>query len=161
MMHAILRSTGPEIVNGAFRDEQGISHPANVLTLWTAPALAAIGVYPVQDGPVPEGHVVTGSSLTWDGQTVTRVFTTEPAPPPPIPEIVSRFQARAALLYAGKLADAEAAVAASGDALTQLAWAEAVEWKRTSPALNALAAAIGMSSSEIDDLFRTAATIEA
>jgi hypothetical protein len=160
-MHAIVRNGTPEVVSGAFTDNAGTNHPGNVLTLWSSAELATIGVYPVTDEPVPEGHIVTGSSLHWDGQTVTRVFTTEPAPEPPVPEIVSRFQARAALMIAGKLADAEAAVAASGDPLTQLAWAEAVEWKRTSPALNALAGAIGMTQADVDELFRTAASIEA
>jgi hypothetical protein len=81
-MHAIIRASGPEAVAGSFTDEAGISHPGNVLALWTADELAVIGVYPVTDGAVPEGHVVIGSSLTWDGETVTRVFTTQPAPLP-------------------------------------------------------------------------------
>jgi hypothetical protein len=160
-MKAIIRDGIPEQVWGAFTDNAGIKHSGQVLTLWSEAELAAIDVYPVTDEPVPEGHVVTGSSLHWDGQTVTRVFTSEPAPPPSVPEIVSRFQARAALMLAGKLADAEAAVAASGDPLIALAWAEAVEWKRSSPALNGLAEAIGMTQADVDDLFRTAATIEA
>ena len=80
--------------------------------------------------------------------------------PAPVPQTVSRFQARAALLQIGKLADAEAVVA-QADAITQLAWAEAIEWKRSSPALNGLAEAIGLTQPEIDDLFRAAAEIEA
>jgi len=87
---------------------------------------------------------------------------TPPAPEPePVPPVVSRFQARAALLGAGKLAEAEAAVAASGDAFVQLAWAEASEWRRDSPTLGALAGAIGMTGAEIDDLFRAAGQITA
>jgi hypothetical protein len=160
-MHAIIRNNRPEQISGAFADNTGVQHSRDVLRLWTEAELAAIDVYPVTDEAVPDGHVVTGSSLHWDGQTVTRVFTSEPAPPPPVPEIVSRFQARAALMIAGKLADAEAAVAASNDPLTQLAWAEAVEWKRSSPALNGLAEAIGMTQADVDELFRTAASIEA
>lgn len=80
---------------------------------------------------------------------------------PPVPETVTRFQARAALLIAGLLAPTEAAVAASGDAMLQLAWAEAVEFKRHSPSLLALGAAIGLTSADIDALFRQAAQINA
>ena len=160
MTYAIIRDGVPVEVNGPFADKNGISHPRQVLRLWSDAELAAIDVYPVTDGTVPDGHVVTGSALEWDGEKVTRVFTSEPAPPPPVPETVSRFQARAALLQIGKLADAEAVVA-QADAITQLAWAEAIEWKRTSPALNTLAEAIGLTQPEIDDLFRNAAQIEA
>jgi hypothetical protein len=76
-MKAIIRNGQPEIVAGAFTDNHGTLHPANVLTLWSEAELAAIDVYPVTDEAVPEGHVVTGSSLHWDGQTVTRVFTSQ------------------------------------------------------------------------------------
>jgi hypothetical protein len=114
----------------------------------------------VADAPLADNWIEAGAAaIGWayaDG-----VFTPPPVPEPPVPEIVSRFQARAALYIAGRLADAEAAVAASNDPLTQLAWAEAVEWKRSSPALNALAGAIGMTQADVDELFRTAASIEA
>jgi len=161
MKCAIIRNGAPEQLTGAFTDNNGIKHPANVLTLWSEAELAAIDVYEVQERAIPEGHIATGSVLEWDGTTVTRVFTTEPAPPPPVPETVSRFQARAALMLEGRLGDAEAAIAAANDPLMSLAWAEAIEWKRSSPALNALAEEIGMTHDDIDDLFRAAALIEA
>lgn len=74
--------------------------------------------------------------------------------------IASRFQAKAALLGAGHLPAVEAAIA-EADALTQLAWAEAVELRRTSPMIAALAAAIGLTDEAVDALFRTAMQIEA
>jgi hypothetical protein len=83
-MHAIIRNDQPETLSGAFIGNDGTQHPANVLSLWSTAELAAIDVYPVTDEPVPDGHVVTGSSLHWDGETVTRVFVTEPAPPPSV-----------------------------------------------------------------------------
>ena len=82
MTYAIIRDGVPVEVNGPFADKNGISHPRQVLRLWSDAELAAIDVYPVTEGSVPDGHVVTGSTLTWDGTTVTRVFTSEPAPPP-------------------------------------------------------------------------------
>jgi len=74
--------------------------------------------------------------------------------------VVSRFQAKAALLSAGLLAPAEALVAGS-DALTQLAWAEAIEYRRDSPAIAALAGALGLTETDLDDLFVAAAGITA
>lgn len=74
--------------------------------------------------------------------------------------VVSRFQAKAALSSAGLLASAETAVSGA-DALTQLAWAEAVEFQRNSPAINTLASALSLSATDLDDLFRAAALIEA
>lgn len=78
--------------------------------------------------------------------------------------VVSRFQARAALLAAGLLATVENAVVAyDGDdaALVQLAWSEATEWKRLSPTIVALAAIVNLTDQQIDDLFIAAAQIEA
>jgi len=74
--------------------------------------------------------------------------------------VVSRFQAKAALLLSGRLSDVESAIEQSG-AMTRLAWAEAVELRRTSPMIAALSQAIGLSDADIDDLFRKAALIEA
>ncbi|MDO5606698.1 MAG: hypothetical protein Q4G25_16215 [Paracoccus sp. (in: a-proteobacteria)] len=85
-------------------------------------------------------------------------------PPPPVPIVpaeVSRFQARAALMQAGLLADAEAAVAASGDQLVQLAWSESAVFPRNSPTIATLAPALGLTDEAIDQLFITASRISA
>jgi hypothetical protein len=74
--------------------------------------------------------------------------------------VVSRFQAKAALMQAGHLPAVETVIAAA-DAITQLAWAEAVEMRRTSPMIAGLAGAIGLTDADLDDLFRAAALIEA
>lgn len=74
--------------------------------------------------------------------------------------VVSRFQARAAMLQADLLAAVEAAVAAA-DPMTQLAWSDATEWRRTSPTIATLGAALGLTEAQLDDLFRAAALIEA
>lgn len=87
-------------------------------------------------------------------------------PSPPSPEaaragmVCSRFQARAALMQAGLLDQAEAIIA-QADALTQLAWAEAVEFRRNSPTINAMGAALGMTDAQLDALFEAAMGIEA
>jgi hypothetical protein len=74
--------------------------------------------------------------------------------------VVSRFQARAALFNAGLLAGVEAAVAAA-DPFTQIAWADAQEFRRMSMTIAALSAAVGLTDEQLDDLFRAAALIEA
>lgn len=78
-----------------------------------------------------------------------------------VPQEVSRFQAKAALSLAGKLAQADAAVAASNDPILQLAWEEATTFKRNSPGIAALAPAIGLDDAALDALFTTAAGIVA
>lgn len=78
-----------------------------------------------------------------------------------VPEEVSRFQAKAALALAGLLAQADAAVAASGNAVLQLAWSDATTFKRNSPGIMALAPAIGLDDAALDQLFISAAGIAA
>lgn len=87
-----------------------------------------------------------------------------PEPPPfvaPVPASVSRFQARAALAMAGLLTQVDAAIAASGNILAQLAWADAQVFERGSPTIAAMAGALGLTAEQIDDLFRQAAKIAA
>lgn len=85
-----------------------------------------------------------------------------PGPQPdPVPTEVSRFQAKAALALAGLLPQADAAVAASGNVVLQLAWAEATTFKRNSPGINALAPALGLDDAALDQLFIAAAGIVA
>jgi hypothetical protein len=71
--------------------------------------------------------------------------------------VCSRMQARLAMHGAGILAAVEAAVAASGPEV-QIAWADAVEFRRNSPTIAALAGAIDppLSDEAVDDLFRVA-----
>lgn len=82
MFYAITRDGHPGPVSGVFIDTRGIQHPASVLRLWSEAELATIGVYPIIETSVPEGHRSTGSALHWDAEakTVTRVHATEPVP---------------------------------------------------------------------------------
>jgi len=77
-----------------------------------------------------------------------------------VPESVTPFQAKAALLNAGLL-DAVLAAIAAAPRITQLAWAEATEFRRTSPTVLMLAGALGLTSTQLDDLFKAAKGIEA
>jgi len=79
-----------------------------------------------------------------------------------IPQSVSRFQARAALHLSGLLETVEAMMAApETPALAKLAWADAQEFKRNSPTVLGIAGALALTDDQLDDLFTTAAGIEA
>lgn len=76
--------------------------------------------------------------------------------------IVSPFQAKAALFQAGDLDNVEAYVNdPATDPLVKLAYANATVWKRLSPMISSVAAVLGYSDTQMDDLFRAAAIIEA
>lgn len=130
------------------------------------PTLGWIPFTASADDPEPFGRDLHAQALAGDFGAVAAYV----APPDPTPEellaaeraamICSRFQAKAALQAAGLLATIESVVA-GGDAFVQLAWAEAVEFRRTSPTIAALQSAAGLTDEQIDDLFRAAMTIEA
>ena len=80
-----------------------------------------------------------------------------PQPPPPATSLTPR-QARLALNAAGLLPKVEAAVAAA-DKATQITWEFATTIERGDPLLASLAAALQLSSAQIDDLFKTGATL--
>ena len=73
---------------------------------------------------------------------------------------VSRLQARKAMRDAGIFAAVDAAVAASGNDDIQDAWANAIEFRRFSPTILALSAQIGLTDTQLDDLFRAAALVD-
>jgi len=82
--------------------------------------------------------------------------------PVQVPQAVSRFQARAALHNAGKLAEVEALMAAAETPmLMKLAWLDAQEFQRSSVTVAAMASALGLSTAETDSLFIAAAQITA
>lgn len=82
------------------------------------------------------------------------------APPPPVPDEIERLWARLALETAGLLATVEAAVAAA-DTATQIYWADAASFRRDSPVLLSMTEALGLTSDQVDDLFRAAAAAKA
>jgi len=76
--------------------------------------------------------------------------------------VVSRFQARAALHEAGKLAEVEALMSAdTTPVLARLAWQDAQEFRRTSPTVVSMGEALGLAPEDLDALFRAASLIEA
>lgn len=72
---------------------------------------------------------------------------------------VTRYQAKAALLEAGLLEQAEAVVAASDDPQLTIAWQEA-GFIRLSAFVDQVGAELGLTPEQIDDLFIRAAKIK-
>jgi hypothetical protein len=84
------------------------------------------------------------------------------APPTPIPQTVTRFQALAVLAAGGYLDTVRTYInTLDVNNVQRLAWENAADWERTSPTLNALAAMLGLADTDIDALFVAAAKVSA
>lgn len=83
-------------------------------------------------------------------------------PLPPVPVVVSRFQARAAL-YQNGLLDSVNAIMQSDQTpmLAKLAWQDAQEFRRDSALVKSVGQLLSLDDTALDNLFRLAATIEA
>jgi hypothetical protein len=84
----------------------------------------------------------------------------DPPPPAPVPQSVTRYQARVALLNAGLLDTVNAYFAAlPATDLGQLAWNEAPTVLRSNTALEAAAESLGLTSAQVDQLFIAASQV--
>lgn len=84
------------------------------------------------------------------------------APPPPIPQSVTRFQALAVLAAGGYLDTVRTYInTLDPNNVQRLAFENATDWERTSPTVNALAQMLGLSDAQVDDLFIAAAQVSA
>lgn len=156
-----INNTFSEWDGKSFRDTNGILHQANIASLWSEAERKAVGLYPIVESAIPEGKVSTGSTLVYDAvaDTVTRTHTLADAPPPPVPQAVTMFQAREQLRRDGLLATVDAAVA-EADEPTRLAWEYALELRRESPTVLAIAGILGLTDAQMDTMFRNAVAIE-
>lgn len=75
----------------------------------------------------------------------------------PTPTVLSRKQAKSILLIKGLLSYVQPAINAIPDplhkGLAQIAWDDATEFKRSDPILNVLAGALGITITQLDELF--------
>lgn len=84
------------------------------------------------------------------------------APPPPIPQSVTRFQALATLAAGGWLDVVHTYIdALPRTDITRLAFENATDWERSSPTVNALAQMLGLTDTEVDALFVAASQVSA
>ena len=99
------------------------------------------------------------------GDATIEDYVAPPAPPVvvPVPKSVTRRQARQALVLAGKFDLVQPAIDAIPNALQrklmQIEWDDSQDFARNRPSLIAIGQAIGLTPSEVDDLFRTAVTL--
>jgi hypothetical protein len=113
--------------------------------------------------PVPDMEPLT-QTADWDGAAWTvRGLTVEeaalwPLRPPPVPATVTRVQLRLALATRGLLDIVDSAVSLSGDMEMVERWG-AASMERDSPHLADMAAALGLTEGDIDDIFRAAAAL--
>lgn len=126
--------------------------------------LASSGVVRVSDGAqISRGGSGWSDYLAWlaaGGIPEAMAITTPPEPTDPIPLSVTRFQARAALQLAGLLDDAEAAIS-QAHPLSRIAWEHANVYRRDSPTVISIGQQLGLSEADMDELFKTAASITA
>ena len=125
--------------------------------------LSALGYAPLEEMPQPdpisEHRVIAGQDEEYQPGQWRQTWAQEPIPPAPIPEQVSRLQARLALIDAD-LWDAVTAYFADPDRTpAEMAfWEDATDWKRADPVIAAAGTALGLTAEHIDALFRDAAT---
>ena len=88
-------------------------------------------------------------------------FTPPAAPLVPVPQEVTRFQARAALYQSGLLQVVEDEISKpETDMMLKLAWQDAQTFKRGSSFVTGMASILNLTEEQIDDLFILAAGIE-
>lgn len=108
--------------------------------------------------PAPDYDSSTQSAFWQPSAKEWKIVTAAPLSNP-VPQVISRRQAKQALLQAGLLDVADAAIAASGDRAAQIDWADAQEFRRDWATLISMQNALGLTDEQIDDLFRLAATL--
>ena len=126
-------------------------------------AIAPAGVLRLADGVlIRRGDSGWLDYLAWlsTGSVPDPIPESPPDTADPVPASVSRFQARAALQLAGLLDDAEAAIA-QANPLSRIAWEHANVYRRDSPTVISIGQQLGLSEADMDELFKTAASITA
>lgn len=104
--------------------------------------------------------VNSGKQVSID-QNGLLVLVDRPPSAVPVPVRVTKFQAKAALHLAGLLDAVESLMAdPATDRITRLAWSESLHFERRSPMIAAMSARLGLSETQVDDLFKSAAVIE-
>jgi hypothetical protein len=144
----------------------GITHPLNIEHQWSSQELEAIGLWRddmiAAADPVPDGKVVTGTTVERVGGVVKFVHALEDAPAPAVPRSISMRQARLALLQAGLLSAVEAAIndlTEPDKSAARIEWEYATEMRRDHHLIAALAVEMQLSDQQVDDLFIAAAAL--
>ncbi len=153
-----------------------ILHPRSIEQYWSADELEAIGLWRndmiASADPVPEGKISTGQTVQRVNGAVMFVHQLADAPEPepaPLADL-KPYQFWAVMRATGHEAGLRAWVASLNDpeneAYDPLAWANAsaiidfsLEYRRDHPLVGAAQQVMGVTVSELDDLWRYAATL--
>lgn len=120
------------------------------------------------DRGIPIQHAPNALALFTDADLAAFGITTTAEPDAPaVPALISRMQAELELqatpspVTPGKtlLDDVNAAIAGATDPTLTIYWNTAADFHRDHPKLNAIAAAMGLSSAQVDALFIAAAQL--
>lgn len=171
---AVIHTPVP-VVYGA--GEAAVRHPPEAWELWTHEDWMLMcpewTILPLVDAPPAEAgkKAVRRPQSEWAIGTNAVAVTYElvaltpeeiVAQRPPVPAVVTNFQARAALLAAGLFDQVDAAIKAQPvTSAAYQAWEYANELTRAGVLVNTMAAELGLSAGQLDELFRAAAEIEA
>lgn len=164
-MHYILTLPGespvyPYTLNDLKRANPGVSFPRDMSNFDATPWHC----YPVQptEPPTAPGKIAERADPEQiDGVWYERWTLVDYTPP--VPDTVSMRQARLALLGAGLLDSVGPAIAAIADPVqrraAEISWEYSAEVTRGSALVAALGTDLSLADSDIDNLFRTAATL--
>lgn len=134
-----------------------VNHPANALEFYEPADLARYRIAKLTPNSLPIGKQL-GSyafSLSQAGQIILSTVWVIP-PPPPVPSSVPAVNAKLALAQTGHLSTVKAIIAQADEA-AQIWWEAATVFQRDHPMVVNFGAALGLTSAQIDDLFRLAA----
>lgn len=130
---------------------------------WPIAAFAAQRVTPATPRRVFAGVPTVFYTFTDEAEFLALLGQAEFSTPVPVPQVVTRRQARQALLLAGVLSQVPLAIAAIQDPLqrgmVQIEWDDSQVFERKRPTLITLAAALGMNDEALDQLFLTASEL--
>lgn len=108
MKYALVTDNTPAEIAGHTIETDGVQFSYETMLQWSGAERAAYSIYPITDDEIPEGKIATGSTLEFSDGVVSRHWTLEDAPPPPVPESISDRQFAHVLAVNGLISQAEA-----------------------------------------------------
>lgn len=101
-----------------------------------------------------------GEYAIWNGAgwSVTNVIPPEIVPPKDVPQMITKYQAKMALLQSGLYEQVETYIRNSNDNALKISWYDASNFYRDNAFINNLADTFNLTKDQVDDLFILANT---